>query len=312
LHLFNLISFKKAKNNMKQIAISLAAIVCSTVSTVAQNIGIGTNKPTNMLEVISAVTPSSSASILSTNNGTTGSAIVGSSFATNTRAVIGTSDNGFGVQGYSNNNMAIAGLTTSGIALSASSIIGYALQVSGNLKFAGGNTGPSKDAVLTSDATGNATWKKSNIAFLGVGTLATPFAEGVFKKVEFVNESYDLQNNFEDYNGGITSTSSVFTAPVAGVYHFSSTIRFYNSTNSDEYYFEDAQIKLIKNGATLANVINQSKGGAVYLQIVGDFHLDANDKVWIEAAQFNTPNTAEPLNNAAYSARFSGHLVTAD
>lgn len=33
------------------------------------------------------------------------------------------------------------------------------------------------------------------------------------------------------------------------------------------------------------------------LQITGDFHCDANNKVWIEAAQINGYPTAEPLNS---------------
>jgi hypothetical protein len=299
---------------MKYVAIITAFIVNSNTSAFAQKTGIGTNSPSNMLEVISAVGPSSSASILGTNNGTTGTAIIGSSAASNTSAVTGYSTNGYGVQGYTNNNIGVSGLTSTGTALYAVSNSGYALQVSGNLKFAGGNTNPSLGAVLTSDATGNATWKKSNVAFLGLGTLGTSFAAGVFKKVEFVNESYDLQNNLEIYSGSVTATSSVFTAPVSGIYHFSSVIHF-SAPNS--ILIRHAQIKLVKNSSALATHIGHpynydSNSGSIYLQITGDFHLNANDKVWIEAAQFYAGNVPVGLNTSNNDARFSGHLVTAD
>ncbi len=299
---------------MKYIAIITAFIVNSNTSAYAQKTGIGTNSPSNMLEVISAVGPSNSASILGTNNGTTGTAIIGSSAASNTSAVTGYSTNGYGVQGYTNNNIGVSGFTSTGIALSAISNSGYALQVSGNLKFAGGNTNPSPGAVLTSDATGNATWKKSNVAFSGLGTLGTSFAAGVFKKVEFLNESYDLQNNLDIYSGSVTATSSVFTAPVSGVYHFSSVIAF---TAAASILIRHAQIKLVKNSSALATYIGHpynydSSPGVVYLQITGDFHLNANDKVWIEAAQYNPSNAAVGLRTTNSDARFSGHLVTAD
>ncbi len=299
---------------MKKITLSLAIIVNITIAAFSQNVGIGTNTPNNKLEVVSTVTAPSVASILGVNNGTTGTAIVGSSSASNTIGLIGSSNHGYGVQGFTNNNIGVGGFTLSGTALSASSFTGYALQVFGKLKLAGGNTNPSDGAILTSDAIGNATWKKSNIAFLGTDPVEASFVNGVSQKVEFINTSYDLNNNFLDYNGGTTpATSSTFTAPVAGVYHFSSSITFLKNT-SNKYYFDYAEIKLIKNGSSLAiyrgspkeDYIAQSE---IYLQIVGDFHLNAGDKIWIEAAQVNVGATAE---KPGAFARFSGHLLVAD
>ena len=304
---------------MKNIIITLATILSITVSAFAQKVGIGTSTPTNTLEVVSAVTPGSGslASIYAINTGTTGNAVWGSSPATNTIGVTGYSINGYGVQGYTGNYIGINGFSLSGTALHAHSDFGYGLIVSGNLKLAGGNTNPSDGAVLTCDPTGNATWKKSNVAFLGTGTTPTPFADGVFKKVEFSTESYDLQNNFLDYNNGITpATSSTFTAPVAGIYHFSSNINF-RKTNTTNFYMYYAQIKLVKNGITMA-IYNGHPVNSVLsecdisLQIAGDFHLNANDKVWVEAAQDNGSGTSESLQATSATARFSGRLVTAD
>ena len=238
---------------MKKIFITLASVISIASSAFSQKVGIGTNSPSNMLEVVSAVSAPAVASTLGTNNGTAGAAIWGSSNAADTKGIIGSSAKGFGVQGYTNNNIGVSGFSLNGTTFYASSNNSYALQVSGNLKFAGGNTNPSQGAVLTSDATGNATWKKSNVAFLGVATTASPFMQGLFKKVEFVNESYDLQNNFEGYNNGTTpATSSMFTAPVAGVYHFSSSLNFSKSPAlNNNYYFGYAQIRLVKNTSAM-------------------------------------------------------------
>lgn len=299
---------------MKKIALSLLIIVNITTAAFSQNVGIGTLMPVNKLDVVSTVTAPSVASILGINYGVTGTAIVGSSTATNTRGVVGSSNNGYGIQSYTNNNIGMSGYSLSGYGLYASSSGGLALQISGDLKFSGGNTNPADGAVLTSDAVGNATWKKSNIAFLGKNAVPANFASGVFKKVEFVDKTYDLKGNFLDYNGGSTpTTSSIFTAPVAGVYHFSSNLTF-SKTTPDSYYFDYADIKLTKNGSSLAiyrghNVLTPYSESTIYLQIVGDFHLEAGDKIWIEASQNNGLSTTEPIEQTA---RFSGHLVVAD
>lgn len=288
-----------------------AVLMVITVPAIAQNIGIGTNNPTNKLEVISEVVAAANASISGTNNGTTGSAVMGISNAAGTRGVTGQSADGVGVQGYTNTGTGVNGMSFSGNALSATSNTGYALVATGNVRIAGGNTNPSKGAVLTSDAAGNATWKKSNIAFSGEGTLATVLPNGLFKKLELVTEPYDLQNNFEVYNGLITPGSSVFTAPVAGVYHFSANVAF---GRSDGSFFSYGQLRLVKNGTAIATVmgnpvVTQLDVSRLCLQLTGDYHLAPNDKIWIEVFQLNSAGSDEPADN---DARFNGHIVTAD
>ncbi len=279
-------------------------------TTKAQNVAIGTGITTNKLEVLSIVNSGSLATVLGTNTGNTGTAIAGNSSNTNapfTISVVGTSNNGIGVQGYTNNHIGVSCVSLGGNALTASSASGYALQVIGNLKIAGGNTSPAAGSVLTSDFIGNATWKKSRVAFMCQGTLQALVPSGVFQKVEFIDEAYDLENNFAVYNGGVTASSSVFTAPVAGVYHFSSALAFLTTS------YTNAQIRLIKNTSSnaIANQINKSfDNNAVDLQITGDFHLDANDKIWVAATQ--SSGVGAPISHFTYRTRFSGHLVKAD
>ncbi|MES2776843.1 MAG: hypothetical protein V4722_21880 [Bacteroidota bacterium] len=299
---------------MKQIIIILSIALGVTAPVFSQNVGIGTSPTTNKLEVVSTVAYPGVAAILGVNNGLTGTAIVGSSLAGNTRGVVGQSNNGYGLQAGTTNGVGIGAYTISGIALNASSLGGYALLITGNLKFSGGNTNPTEGGVLSSDALGNSTWKKSNVAFLGTGALSTPFADGVFTKVEIINESYDLQNNFVGNNGTTTSASSVFTAPVAGVYHFSSNLSFYSGVST--WYFNYGEIKLVKNSAGI--LISRAHpyydfgdNSNLDLQIVADVHLNAGDKVWVEALQKNG-SAAESIDIGTDAARFSGHLVVAD
>lgn len=304
---------------MKQIVLLIS--VASTMHSFAQKTGIGTGTPTNLLQVEATVAAPAVASLQATNTGASGTAIWGSANASGARGITGSSAKGFGVQGYSNNNIAVSGFSLGGIALSANSNNGYALQVSGNLKLSGGNTNPTAGAVLTSDATGNASWKKQRVAFLAVQTPSVGFVDGVFKKVEFTNKQYDLQSNFLDYNSGTTpASSSMFTAPVAGVYHFSSSITF-SRLSGYYFYFYYADMKLVKNTSSTALAVYRGiplyqsliyTNSEVNLQLNGDFHLDAGDKVWIEALQSNQSGTTEKLEGVASSARFSGHLVVAD
>lgn len=295
---------------MKKTSILFTIAIIITSSSIGQKIGIGTNSPSNTLEVVSSVSGPATASIAATNTGTIGNAIRATSNAANTIAVIGSSTNGWGIEGYTNNNIAISGFSSTGTALYAYSTTGYAMQVNGNLKISGGNIAPSQGAILTSDAAGNATWRKSNVAFLCEKVATPAFAPGTFKKVEFEEETYDLQNNFTNYAGTVTTSSGVFTAPVAGTYHFSSSMYFFIPGSN---IMSHAQIRIIKNSTPIASFIGHpydydASTSSVELQINGDFHLNVNDKIWIEAAQYSSST----VELSTYFARFSGHIIVTD
>ncbi|HMP93488.1 MAG TPA: hypothetical protein PKD90_11485, partial [Phnomibacter sp.] len=230
-----------------------------------------------------------------------GNGVYGSAAAAASAGVRGQSTNGAGVLGYSNNNLGVSAGTLGGTALFASAIggtalkstssSGYRLDVSGKVKIAGGNTNPSAGAVLTStDANGNAVWKPTmKIAFSANGSLNKSIPNGGQQKVEFNSELYDLNNNFVPNSGSVNAGSSVFTAPVAGIYHFSTDLVLCMS--SIVHNFNYGIIYLKRNGSTIASangiINNGSASSSVYLHIDGDFNLAANDKVWIEVYQSN-------------------------
>jgi hypothetical protein len=280
----------------------------------AQNVGIGTTTPTNKLEVVSTVTSVPLATIYGTNTGTAGSAVYGVSNTAGTSGVQGTSNFGVGLYGYSSNYIALAATATLGTAAYASSVSGIGLSVLGKLRFSGLNTNPSIGAVLTSDASGNAVWKPKKIGFFANVAANTSIPISTFRKVEFSSEQFDHQANFVPYAGATSSSTSVFTAPVSGIYHFASSVVFQHSD-----VIESGQIRLIKNVSSTVLANYEGEAGftiptAYYasLEIEGDFYLNANDRVWVEVAQRNLFSTAIGLNTTAERGRFSGYLKIAD
>jgi hypothetical protein len=83
--------------------------------------------------------------------------------------VNGGSTSGTGVNGTSTSGTAVRGSSNTGAGLFGSSLTGNALQTSGKLLLTGINEGLGK--VLTSDATGNATWQVPTAGIAGSGTL---------------------------------------------------------------------------------------------------------------------------------------------
>ncbi|MES2772564.1 MAG: hypothetical protein V4722_00175 [Bacteroidota bacterium] len=297
---------------MKKISLTSTVLFSMVTWASAQNVGIGTTNPTNKLEVISTVVSASNATIGATNNGTVGSAIYGISNAAGTYGVQGTSNNGIGVFG-SSSYIALAANATSGTAAYGTSVSGYGLRTIGKIRLAGGNTNPVDGAVLTSDATGNAVWKPRKNGFFVSGAANSAIPPNIYRKVEFGYETYDPGSDFVNFQGTTTSSTSVFTAPVAGVYHFSSAVMF---ENTDEASMQYADIRIIKNSTAIAlkgvKPVYFTGPANAFLEIEGDFHLDANDKIWIEVSQHNSLGKTCGLNNENYTGRFSGQLKFAD
>lgn len=228
------------------------------------------------------------------------------------------SSGGFGVGGASTSGTAVYGFSSgSGTALRGVSTSGYGLLTSGNLRFTGGNTNPSDGAVLTSvDANGNAVWKPNKIAFSASVAENQAITSNAYRKIEFSTENYDFGGGFLPYTGTTTTASSVYTAPVAGLYHFSAGMRFYIISSIHNIDF--AQIMIYKNDFAIAAVVGAPSSNATTSSasaaLSKDIYLDAGDRIHVVVLQQNDGNVSAISNNGGFLEYcwFTGHLVVGD
>ncbi|MBL7943341.1 MAG: hypothetical protein JNM00_11270, partial [Flavobacteriales bacterium] len=192
---------------------------------------------------------------------TQGTAIRGYTPAAGANGVLGIADNangigvrgesntGIGMLGYSGSNIAVSASSLSGTALYGNSTSGYALNTSGNVKIAGGNTSPGLGKVLTSDATGNATWQTLSttpkIAFCASGFQnLISYPSDVFTVIPFTGEQFDTGNNYN-------IATRVFTAPTNGLYHFSGSCTMYYFSYTALMLEPTIAIEVIRNGVVI-------------------------------------------------------------
>lgn len=262
-------------------------------------------------------------------NGANG--VFGFSTSTNGVGVRGeASGTGTGVIAYSTNGTGMSAGSIAGTGLYANSISGLALNVSGNVKIAGGNTTPGSGKVLTSDANGNATWQTlppppaavPKIAFRAAGgadplnvdnmiPASLPGEYAVRKKVDFAALSYDFGGVYTLYSGNNEGSSSKFTVPLTGLYHFDAQFEFMFNVLFD---LKEIEISImVQRGA---ETFEMARGGNyissvdnTLASISTDLTLIAGDKVYIGARQYNFGGTPSPLVASTNSNFFSGHLV---
>lgn len=275
----------------------------------AQNSGGGI-----AINALSYINNNTQSVMLGTNMGTTGFGIKGVSNALNTAGIRGESSNGVGVSGFSSGSIAVAGSSVTGTAIKGNSSSGLALETVGDIKLYGGNMNPSQGAVLTSDATGKAVWKNNKVGFCARAAENTNIPVNTTIKVEFSNENYDLQNNFTHYTGTTTPTSSTFTAPVAGVYSFTSQVKL--NINSLTTNLRRGTLTLWINGiayAVMEGAENHTASSSeMSLNINTSAHLNVGDQVWITISQFNATSIVAGFFNNDVWGSFAGNLLFAD
>ena len=111
------------------------------------------------------------------------------------------------------------------------------------------NTGTIKDATgnttaMTIDSTGRVLTPARPAFHVERNSSDQSISSSTYTIVQFENEVFDIGGNFDMSNHR-------FTAPIAGVYHFSATIRF-ESTNATMDY---VSLHLYKNGSILKDAI---------------------------------------------------------
>jgi hypothetical protein len=256
--------------------------------------------------------------VLGTSAGTNKAGVRGEANGASGIGVYGTtsSDVGYGVQGFNNNGVAVFGTSNSGTGVRAFSSSGLALDVVGKLKISGANTNPSYGAVLTSDASGNATWINNRVAFstTGMNLNFQIIANNFHTKFHFSNEPFDLGADFVLFTGtNPANTSSSFIAPTSGIYHFDASG---NVSASGSQVFENGSIRIrVKRGASEFTAAIETMiiytdlfGSSMHGRISRDIQLQAGDQVYLELYQDNDQNGTANLAGAT----MNGRLVIAD
>jgi hypothetical protein len=278
--------------------------------------GIGVQGVSNNGNGVYGETQSGLAAVYGEHKGTAGSGVRGVAHHADGRGVSGQSANGTGVSGYSN----------SGVGVMATSPTGYALETSGKLKIAGGNTNPAAGAVLTSvDASGNAVWAntpKVGFKAFSVSSGHEDLPEKSARRIQYGTESFDLSNNYALLTSGATPTgnSSVFTAPVSGVYHFDIGCRIFQSDlNALFNDIESATLSLMRNRNGVETTLASIKGNRAFAMVgfseVSDhanLHisiselLQAGDRIYVNIIQISGTD----IRISGENNWFSGVLVT--
>ncbi len=228
------------------------------------------------LPYVATLSPGGQVPLLHLTTGSAAGYAIKGETTSNGYAVIGKSVSGYGIYGESNSNTGIYGYTNSGIAgyFQAGTSTATALAISGKVN-SNGTTG-SNGSVLSINVSGFPTWQEP-VAFavndLGPANLSIP--NNTDTKFVFANKEYDLGNDFN-------LTTSEFTAPVKGIYHFDAFAYWPTHTNGTGY----VAITLKKNNAIYATVrapafINEGTSNALGVNML----LNAGDKVTYFAYQ---------------------------
>ncbi len=283
---------------------------------------VGTSTSGYGIRGVTSTGNSALAAVFGVNNGTQGNGVMGVANFAAGFGVKGESNAGTGVSGYSGTYRAISGGTISGTAIYGYGGSGYALETVGNVKISGGNTNPSNGAVLTSDASGNAVWKNNRVSFAaeGVNVNFQSIPHNVWRRVHFAPVGYfDYGNNYNLLVGAnVQPTSSCFTAPVNGSYHFNAAadLSVFYLGDPTNIIRGDLVLKLNRNG-TVTNLCYNSNGvifkyetgyASVQLSISRDLFLFAGDIVYLEVRHENEQARALFLGDNT-NTYFTGHLV---
>ncbi len=251
--------------------------------------------------------------------------VMGESTGNGSVGVSGSSSSasGFGVYGINTTGVAVYGFSQSGTAIRGFSNTGYGLDIQGKVKISSGNTNPQNGAVLTSvDDNGNAVWKPRRIAFNagGVATNHTTVPNGSARRVQFgIGEFYDLSQNYNLLTGASGPTSSSFTAPVDGIYHFDIGISMYSpwALNSEPQPLY-GRLTFKRNSGGVVTEMAEAEAlldkdccsASMTANISRDVFLKAGDFVYVEIIQSNEEGDTYTIRQLP-STYFNGHIVIA-
>lgn len=257
-------------------------------------VGVGINNPTNALMHLHGDTYSASHYTHSTSGSAANDGIlVGTDGGGSLDAIIWNWESGkvrIGTSGTERLTVDAAGKVGIG-----NTVPTHNLDVTGSARVTGplhdgSNSAGTNGSVLTS--TGSTTkWVNNQVGFAAYANTSTSFSNGY---ITMDAESYD------DGNAYNTSTST-FSAPSAGLYHFDAAVRLNGYTTAGQYCW----IGLYVNGGLVKDVTSQTSTNTWGMNISADLKLNANDavRVWILG-----PGTMSSVTGA-FNTWMTGHKV---
>ena len=174
----------------------------------------------------------------------------------------------------------------------------YKLDVSGTAHISGALYDGSSSAgtsgnILTS--TGTATqWVNNNVGFSAYASTSTTIPTNTTTQVVFDSKSFDDATAY-------STTTSGYTAPTAGLYHFDAGVRLAVTATAGLYQW----IAIYVNGAIRKDVTSQSSTSVSGIFISADLKLNAADVVTVSI--LSTPATATVTS--ALNTWFDGHKI---
>jgi hypothetical protein len=217
-------------------------------------------------------------------------------------------DLNFSINNSSNTNAAVRGFTNgTGFAGAFSSVNANpkALNTLGGLKFEGIGEGSGK--ILTSDATGNATWQSNTIAFNAYlsSDLNLSHGQSTTFSISGLTEVFDLGNDF---------STNFFEAPQDGLYHFDAGVKFGVNGSPSNY----SELQLQKCNATFSSCttmasskINNQTASQHSLSMT--LNLIDGERIRIKAFHTNSTSVVRDIEgqdgNGNRPTYFSGHLI---
>ncbi|MBL7903328.1 MAG: hypothetical protein JNK73_15120, partial [Bacteroidia bacterium] len=169
------------------------------------------------------------------------------------------------------------------------------LHVNGTTRLVDGTQGVNK--VLTSDASGNASWQNGsrNTGFMVYASVNQTVATGVWTQVLFANE---------DYDDGVDFAGNQYVAPTAGVYQFNTTVSWTAMANVNGYSF----VAFFVNGVAEKYRMCPSHTNYHSNDLSATLKLNAGDVITVRVLHFQG-TTESVYGSSNYYTHFSGFRV---